>query len=466
MEEKNCVFDNNPLLNLVYINLCFSELIEKADNCLKTIDEKEPEKFIKKFHSNMENVLKIYDEQILKIKNTEGKIALNNEKEKIKYIKSKGTFFKKNSSINEQLLIQFITENILKIIMNNLTSNEIIIKYLSSKIIAHIKETINFYNLIIKKDMEEIKKNKNVISQGILEVMTIEKKEKTEKEKNLKLNSQINNLKKDIDNKIIYYENEIDDIKKKDKELINKLKEDNNKLCEQILKKKKELKEQKINLNNWEEKYKQICISNSMLISNQCINENLFDDYIGKVQHLNERINELNKEIKNIKSENSDLKNKYATLLQENKELKNQIKILVQENSEIKDNYAAVLKENAQIKDNYAVILKENNELKNKCETVLKANAELKNKYETILKENAELKNQIKILVEENGDLKNKIQELSGINDVLFMKIEKQSSEIYNLKAIIEINRLNSEKKYEELEKKFMNLSANINKSK
>ena len=140
MEEKNCVFDNNPLLNLVYINLCFSELIEKADNCLKTIDEKEPEKFIKKFHSNMENVLKIYDEQILKIKNTEGKMALNNEKEKIKYIKSKGTFFKKNSSINEQLLIQFITENILKIIMNNLTSNEIIIKYLSSKIIAHKKK--------------------------------------------------------------------------------------------------------------------------------------------------------------------------------------------------------------------------------------------------------------------------------------------------------------------------------------
>jgi hypothetical protein len=47
MEQKSDQSGDNPLLDLIYINFNFSELINKGNNCLKEKNEKE----IKKIHS-------------------------------------------------------------------------------------------------------------------------------------------------------------------------------------------------------------------------------------------------------------------------------------------------------------------------------------------------------------------------------------------------------------------------------
>ena len=67
MEQKSVQSDDNPLLDLIYINLNLSELINNANNCLKKTEETEAEQFIIKFNDNMQSHLKKYEQQNLKI---------------------------------------------------------------------------------------------------------------------------------------------------------------------------------------------------------------------------------------------------------------------------------------------------------------------------------------------------------------------------------------------------------------
>ena len=78
-------------------------------------------------------------------------------------------------------------------------------------------------------------------------------------------------------------------------------------------------------------------------------------------------------------------------------------------------------------------------------------NSNLKFKLSKISNENIELK-------KENIILKKRINELEGVAKILLIKFDKQNSEIFHLKTMIELNKLENQKKFEELELKIKNL--------
>ena len=124
MEQKSVQSDDNPLLDLIYINLNLSELINNANNCLKKTEETEAEQFIIKFNDNMQSHLKKYEQQNLKINENISK------QKKIKYLKSQNEFFKKNE-LNDFILTEFISKYLPDIITKILNTDAIITKYLS-----------------------------------------------------------------------------------------------------------------------------------------------------------------------------------------------------------------------------------------------------------------------------------------------------------------------------------------------
>ena len=100
-----------------------------------------------------------------------------------------------------------------------------------------------------------------------------------------------------------------------DKYFINGLKEENKKLYSKLDDKMEELKTLQKKLEKSEENNKDLDTINLMLISNESINEIMFDDYINKTE-------ELNKKITTINSENIVIKNKLSEITIENKDLK------------------------------------------------------------------------------------------------------------------------------------------------
>ena len=163
MEENNNGYDiNELLLDLVYYNLSFKELLDNAEQCFGKINEKETNAFILKFHESMDIYLKKYNKaksniEIKERKNSDKKKV---ENEKINYIKSRHEYFKTNVEINEYILFKFIIEFMSDVVEKCLNSNEIIQKYLSQIFSDYIIGTIRYYNFILKKYMEEINENK------------------------------------------------------------------------------------------------------------------------------------------------------------------------------------------------------------------------------------------------------------------------------------------------------------------
>ena len=92
MKQDNNQCSNITLLDLVYINLSFKELLVKANDCLEGINESDCKKFLEEFAEKMKSPLKSYEGQKLEI---EGKNKGKSEKEKIEYKKSQHEFFQK-----------------------------------------------------------------------------------------------------------------------------------------------------------------------------------------------------------------------------------------------------------------------------------------------------------------------------------------------------------------------------------
>ena len=301
MKQDNNQCCNNPLLDLVYINLSFKELLVKANDCLEGINESDCKKFLEEFTEKMKSPLKSYEGQKLEI---EGKNKGKSEKEKIEYIKSQHEFFQKNKIINEPLLFKFITEYLFQIINDCLNVQEIIRTYLSQKILSHISETIKYYNLIVIKDMKEINNNKQIIAESVLEIERLEENEKNLKANNRELKKKLNEKKIDLENQIKKnnkYKDSVNNNNKRDQELLKKIKEENKQLYSKIEEKKNELNDLQNDLDNLESKYEDIHFYNSILISNQCVNEILFDNYMNSINNLNGEIIELKGKIENIK---------------------------------------------------------------------------------------------------------------------------------------------------------------------
>ena len=300
-------------------------------------------------------------------------------------------FFKKNKIINEPLLFKFITEYLFQKINDCLNVQEIIRTYLSQKILSHISETIKYYNLIVIKDMKEINNNKQIIAESVLEIERLEENEKNLKANKRELKKKLNVKKIDLENEIKKnnkYKDSVNNNNKRDQELLKKIKEENKQLYSKIEDKKNELNNFQNDLDNLESKYEDIHFYNSILISNQSVNEILFNDHMNSIKNLNGEIIELKKKIGNLEEDNSNLKFQFSKISNENIELK---------------------------------------------------------------KENIELK-------KENVILKNRINQLEGNVKILLIKNDKQNSEIFHLKTMIELNKLENQKKFEELELKIKNL--------
>ena len=443
MEENNNGYDiNELLLDLVYYNLSFKELLDNVDQCLGKINEKEPNAFILKFHESMDSYLKKYKKaksniEIKERKNSDKKKV---ENEKINCVKCRHEYFKTNVEINEYILFKFIIEFMYDVVEKCLNSNEIIQKYLSKIFSDYIIGTIRYYNFILKKYMEEINENKKIIANSLIEIDNLEKiKEKLKKnnmEQYNKLNEKKITSKKQINNQKI---NEISI--NNDKYFINGLKEENKKLYSKLDDKMEELKTLQKKLEKSEENNKDLDTINLMLISNESINEIMFDDYINKTK-------ELNKKITTINSENIVIKNKLSEITIENKDLKKNLDIISSENKDLKNEINKLKKENNDLKNNLDIISKENNEIRNE-------NNDLKKKLDIISKENNDLKNEINRLTVENKNLKNEvnrlkiknlksechIEELYGEINILIMKNEKLDSKVNFLETVMEMNR-------------------------
>ena len=460
MEENNNGYDiNELLLDLVYYNLSFKELLDNAEQCFGKINEKEPNAFILKFHESMDSYLKKYNKaksniEIKERKNSDKKKV---ENEKINYIKSRHEYFKTNVEINEYILFKFIIEFMSEIIQKCLNSNEIIQKYLSQIFSDYIIGTIRYYNFILKKYMEEINENKKIIANSLIEIDNLEKIKEKLKKNNMELYNKLNEKKITL-KKQIYINNSMNN----DKYFINGLKEEKKKLYSKLDDKMEELKTLQKKFEKSEENNKDLDTINLMLISNESINEIMFDDYINKTEELNKKITTINSEnivIKNklseITIENKDLKKNLDIISSENKDLKNEINKLKKENNDLKNEINKLKKENNDLKNNLDIISKENNEIRNE-------NNDLKKKLDIISKENNEirnenndLKNEINRLTVENKNLKNEvnrlkiknlksechIEELYGEINILIMKNEKLDSKVNFLEKVMEMNR-------------------------
>ena len=486
MEENNNGYDiNELLLDLVYYNLSFKELLDNVDQCLGKINEKEPNAFILKFHESMDSYLKKYEKaksniEIKERKNSDKKKV---ENEKINYIKSRHEYFKTNVEINEYILFKFIIEFMSDVVEKCLNSNEIIQKYLSKIFSDYIIGTIRYYNFILKKYMEEINENKKIIANSLIEIDNLEKiKEKLKKnnmEQYNKLNEKKITLKKQINNQKIN-EISINNSMNNDKYFINGLKEENKKLYSKLDDKMEELKTLQKKLEKSEENNKDLDTINLMLISNESINEIMFDDYINKTKELNKKITTINSEnivIKNklseITIENKDLKKNLDIISSENKDIKNEINKLKKENNDLKNEINKLKKENNDLKNNLDIISKENNEIRNE-------NNDLKKKLDIISKENNDLKNEINRLTVENKNLKNEvnrlkiknlksechIEELYGEINILIMKNEKLDSKVNFLETVMEMNRKQFTEEINELKLKIKSFQDLFDKNK
>ena len=456
MEENNNGYDiNELLLDLVYYNLSFKELLDNVDQCLGKINEKEQEALQAK--SNIE---------IKERKNSDKKKV---ENEKINYIKSRHEYFKTNVEINEYILFKFIIEFMSDVVEKCLNSNEIIQKYLSQIFSDYIIGTIRYYNFILKKYMEEINENKKIIANSLIEIDNLEKiKEKLKKnnmEQYNKLNEKKITLKKQINNQKIN-EISINNSMNNDKYFINGLKEEKKKLYSKLDDKMEELKTLQKKLEKSEENNKDLDTINLMLISNESINEIMFDDYINKTE-------ELNKKITTINSENIVIKNKLSEITIENKDLKKNLDIISSENNDLKNEINKLKKENNDLKNNLDIISKENNEIRNE-------NNDLKKKLDIISKENNDLKNEINRLTVENKNLKNEvnrlkiknlksechIEELYGEINILIMKNEKLDSKVNFLETVMEMNRKKFTEEINELKLKIKSFQDLFDKNK
>ena len=413
MEQKSVQSDDNPLLDLIYINLNLSELINNANNCLKKTEETEAEQFIIKFNDNMQSHLKKYEQQNLKINENISK------QKKIKYLKSQNEFLKKNE-LNDFILTEFISKYLPDIITKILNTDAIITKYLSQtqNINQHIIEMINIYNLILKKDMIEINKNKKIIADDLLQISTFEKKENKLKINNKNLKDELNKTKLKLNNQIDEQKKNFLGIVNNKEELLKKTEQDNKKLNDKIKENNKKISELQINLYNLETKYKDIKAYNYMLISNESYNGALFNNYINSIEKLNGEINDLNNKIEIIKIENIELNKKVEQLNNDKSHLKNEL--------------TKISKENVQLNENIRL---------------------LKNELTEMSKENIKIKNQ-------NNKLSGEIRMLK---EIFKIKDEEKDSEILSLKISIELITIENKKKYEELEQKIKKLSKNNN---
>ena len=413
MEQKSVQSDDNPLLDLIYINLNLSELINNANNCLKKTEETEAEQFIIKFNDNMQSHLKKYEQQNLKINENISK------QKKIKYLKSQNEFLKKNE-LNDFILTEFISKYLPDIIKKILNTDAIITKYLSQtqNINQHIIEMINIYNLILKKDMIEINKNKKIIADDLLQISTFEKKENKLKINNKNLKDELNKTKLKLNNQIDEQKKNFLGIVNSKEELLKKTEQDNKKLNDKIKENNKKISELQINLYNLETKYKDIKAYNYMLISNESYNGALFNNYINSIEKLNGEINDLNNKIEIIQIENIELNKKVEQLNNDKSHLKNEL--------------TKMSKENVQLNENIRL---------------------LKNELTEMSKENIKIKNQ-------NNKLSGEIRMLK---EIFKIKDEEKDSEILSLKISIELITIENKKKYEELEQKIKKLSKNNN---
>ena len=270
-----------------------------------------------------------------------------------------------------------------------------------------------------RAELSKILANKNN------EIIKLQKEllEKKKEVGNHKLNKK--NKENNIDNMKIYYENIIQENKTKELELnasINILKEENDMLLKQNEKIKKEIIELNKTINKYE---KELSKKNDEIKNIQNINNNKIN--INNIQQINlTKDNELNK----LKEENEQLKrkidnDKYEEIIQK---LKDENEGLKQFALKVKDKQEKIVEENEDQKEKIILLQKENQVFKQYLidkKIPLPINEINKIQKKEILKIGEENMN-INTLLTELNEAKKNINTLKKKNEELFTELERK----------------------------------------
>ena len=427
--------EEDALINIFYLQIYCKELVDNSIHEYLTIEKVDFQKFYDEWRSRMVNIINNYENK----KNNENIHKLSIVKNYL--------HLKETDTLDEELILKIISQNLSENIdlLNNYTN---VGNFLSLKIAYNMLDSFKYLNIILK---EKTTKYKNMIEDDLIEI----------DEYCAKINKLEAKLKDTID---------INDNEGNNK--ILNLEINNNKINASD----KNIDFKSLNLENIGTFYSDLHNLNTIILSNECFNQILFDDYSNKIENIKKINDELdiklyksNIELDLLKLENTflenksmnisslyfDLKNKYYILSSEYTSLKKQLDELNSGNLKLKDKIEqkkekiSVINQNQKYSEPHTkiVILKnENSDLNDKIEKLMFENIELKKKVEVSISENLSLKKKIKLIFAEN--LKQK-EEISKLNSQLIkseITIEKKNSEIINLKLRIEEIKIESEK--------------------
>ena len=382
-----------------------------------------------------EEIEKYYKNEIVKIKDEYEKNLEKVKKDMILLEEEKKKIDKKNENnileIEQLNKENMINKNKLNIIKNKLkeTDEELILTKngLNKEKNDLIKEKLNIENKLNEeiKKLKEENNNQRINNEEIINSL---------KNDLDKLNQDKNNLQNEKDNIVISFNKKINDINSEKNNLIKEKQKIENSLNINITK----IKQEKNNI-----------LENEKLINSLKKNIEELNTEKNKLNKEKEKLelslqnkkDELNEEIINLKKENDNLKNNILekdNCIKELQEKKEENRLIAQENQEL-------IKQITELNNKNINLSKEKEDLE-------KDNNKKIEEYNILFKENQEL-------LQENLELKNQIKEFEEINSNLNIKIEKHGEEIiqYNTELKKQKNLIN------ELNKKILNLKDKNN---
>ena len=437
----------------------------------------------KQLNLALNNKNRIFEEQIknLKLNNDNLQNDLTQLKSQLEMQKKLNNEYKTKENELINLNNKYLKQ--INSLEQNIKQKDNEIKILKNNIENNNDEKIKEYQNVLEKKEIEIKNlMKNINDNNI----QLKNKEKEELEKQIKLNNENKLLKEELNNKIKINEQiqrEINELKEKNKEKdneINMLKELNKNeeyeiLLKQIQKENNDLKQRNNNIEIELSKREKDLEKQIELNKEYKSKENKLVDMNQKIEQLQKQINYLetennqkNEKIKllgkNNKNETDNITKKYQEALNEKD---NEIKTLKQ----IQFNYEEMKKKNASLETGITII-KESynsliniNEINNKEKEYINENNKI-DKYKNLLNENGklrqkfsdkenELQNQIKL----NNELRKENENNINIINKLKNNINELNEKIKNFeknKNDIEVKDINLKNKENELNKRYL----------
>lgn len=249
--------EEDALINIFYLQIYCKELVDNSIHEYLTIEKVDFQKFYDEWRSRMVNIINNYENK----KNNENIHKLSIVKNYL--------HLKETDTQDEELILKIISQNLSENIdlLNNYTN---VGNFLSLKIAYNMLDSFKYLNIILK---EKTTKYKNMIEDDLIEIdeycAKINKLEAKNKDLKKKLDSINHNskLKDTID---------INDNEGNNK--ILNLEINNNKINASD----KNIDFKSLNLENIGTFYSDLHNLNTIILSNECFNQILFDDYSNK----------------------------------------------------------------------------------------------------------------------------------------------------------------------------------------